>query len=67
MAHWKRSLRLLGGCRLWCQGLLRDHGSSSGVAHCPRMRGLWLTWHPHGLLGHVWDRGLSRMWVMLRR
>lgn len=67
MGHGKGSLRLLGSCRLWCQGLLRHHWSPSRVAYSPRMRGLslWLAGHPHGLLGHVWYRRLSGVGVML--
>lgn len=56
MGHGK-SLRLLGSCRLWCQGLLGHHWSPSRVAHATRMLGRslgWLSGHLHGLLGHVW-------------
>lgn len=52
-----KSLRLLGSCRLWCQGLLGHHWSPSRVAHSTRMLGRslgWLSGHLHGLLGHVW-------------
>lgn len=67
MGHRKRSLRLLGSCWLWCQGLLRHHGSPTRVAYSTRMRGLslGLAGHPDGLLWHVWDRRLSGMGVML--
>lgn len=68
MGHGKRSLRLLGSRRLWCQGLLRHHWCPSRVAYSPRVRGLnlGLSGHPYGLLGHVLYRGLSRVGVMLR-
>lgn len=68
MAHGKRSLSLLGSCRLWCQGLLRHHWSPTRVTHSTRMRGLslGLAGHPHGLRGHVWYWRLPRVRVMLR-
>lgn len=64
MRHGEGSLRLLRGCRLWCQRLLRDHGSPSWVADSPRVGGqsLRLAGHPYGLLGHVWYRWLLVLW-----
>lgn len=67
MGHWKRCLRLLGSHRLWCQGLLRHHGSPSRVAHTPSVMGLdlGLAGQLHWLLWQVLYRRLSRVGVML--
>lgn len=56
MRHGEGSLRLLRGCRLRGQRLLRDHGSPSWVADSPGVGGqsLRLAGQPHRLLGHVW-------------
>lgn len=64
MCHGEGGLRLLRGCRLRCQRLLRDHGGPSWVADPPRVwrRRLWLSWHPDRLLGHVWYLWLLVLW-----
>lgn len=68
VAHRERSRRLLRSCRLRSQRLLRHQWSPPRVTHSPRVRerSLRLAGHPHWLLGHVWERGLPRVGVVLR-